>query len=435
MTSGDAVTSGDTATSDDTVTLALHGGQPVRTTPFPDVSDGTGRTFGAEELRAVSDVINSGVLWRVTGTQVAQLESEFASYLGAGHAVASSSGTAALHLAVAAVDPEPGDEIIVPPITDFGTVIAVLACNAVPVFADVDPVTGCLTAETVAAALSPRTRAVIVVHLFGGPAPVDAIAAVCRPRGIAVIEDCAQAYLTVPPGGSTFAGTRGDLGCFSLQQSKHISAGDGGLTVTGDAALARRMRLFADKGWPRESGERTHLFYGVNYRMPELTGAVARAQLRKLEAVVRARRAVARRLIEGLADLPGLRLATDVTAHSYWLFPMLIDPEVVGTGNGEYGRALAAEGLPVSAGYLDRPVYLVPALTERRTFGRSAFPLTAPPARKEFRYARGDCPNAEAMIDTTLLVAQCNENYTGEDVRDLITGIRKVHEFFLAGAR
>lgn len=413
------------------MTLAVHGGPPVRTTPFPDVSDGTGRTFGLAELRAVSEVIGSGVLWRVTGNQVARLESEFARYLGTGYAVGSTSGTAALHLAVAAVDPEPGDEVILPPITDFGTVIAVLACNAVPVFADVDPLTGCLTPETVAAALSERTRAVIVVHLFGGPAPVDAIAAVCRPRGVTVIEDCAQAYLTVPPGGNTFAGTRGDLGCFSLQQSKHISAGEGGLTVTRDAGLARRMRLFADKGWPRESGERTHVFYGLNYRMNELVGAVARAQLRKLSDVVAARRAVARRLIEGLADLPGLRLVGDVASHSYWLFPMLIDPEVVGAANAEYGQALAAEGLPVAAGYLDRPVYLVPALTERRTFGRSAFPLTAPPARMEFRYARGDCPNAERMIDTTLLVAQCNERYTDEDVRDLITGIRKVHEFFL----
>ncbi|MEV0842985.1 DegT/DnrJ/EryC1/StrS family aminotransferase [Actinocatenispora sera] len=410
------------------MTLALDGGTPVRDTPFPTVSDASGRTFGAAEAAAAARVVASGALWRVTGTEVDALEREFADYLGVGHAVASTSGTAALHLAVAAIDPEPGDEVIVPPITDFGTVIAVLACNAVPVFADVDPVTGCLTAETVAAALSERTRAVIPVHLFGGPAPIDEIVVLCRPRGIAVIEDCAQAYLTVPDGGSTWAGTRGDIGCFSLQQSKHISAGDGGLTVTGDPALARRMRLFADKGWPRDTGERTHLFYGLNYRMTELVGAVARVQLTRLADVVAARRSVARRLVDGLADLPGLRLPepAEIERHSFWLFPMLLDPAIAGADNERFGAALAAEGIPVTAGYLDRPVYLNPALTERHAFGTSNFPFTSPPARAEMRYAAGDCPVAEDLIDRTLLVLQCNERFTERDVADIVEAVRKV---------
>jgi dTDP-4-amino-4,6-dideoxygalactose transaminase len=390
------------------------------------VADASGRTFGAAEAAAAARVVASGVLWRVNGTEVPALEEEFAAFVGAPHAVASTSGTAALHLAVAAVDPEPGDEIIVPPITDFGTVIAVLACNAVPVFADVDPVTGCLTAETVAAKITARTRAVIAVHLFGGAAPVDELVALCRPRRIAVIEDCAQAYLTVPPGGTTYAGVRGDLGCFSLQQSKHISAGDGGLTVTADPALADRMRLFADKGWPRATGERTHLFLGLNYRMTELVGAVARVQLTRLESVVAARRAVARRLVSGLADLPGLRLVapSDVDRHAFWLFPVLLDPDRVGVTNAAYGKALAAEGIPVTAGYLDRPVHLVPALTEHRTYGRSGFPIA------DRRYAAGDCPVAEDLVGRTLLVLACNENYTDADVADIVTGVRKVHEHY-----
>lgn len=409
------------------MTLAIDGGTPVRTAPLPTVLNATGRTFGAAEAAAASRAIASGALWRVTGTEVAALESEFASYIGASHAVASTSGTAALHLAVAAVNPEPGDEIIVPPITDFGTVIAVLACNAVPVFADVDPVTGCLTADSVQACLSDRTRAVIPVHLFGGPAPIDDIVRLCRPRGVAVIEDCAQAYLTVPAGGSTYAGTRGDIGCFSLQQSKHISAGDGGLTVTDNPDFARRMRLFADKGWPRDTGERTHLFFGLNYRMNEMVGAVARVQLTRLADVVAARRAVARRLVAELGALAGLRLPADLEHHSFWLFPMLIDLPV---GNGDFGKALVAEGIPANPGYLDRPVYLTPALTERRTYGRSAFPLTSPPARHEFTYGPGDCPVAEDLIGRTLLVLDCNERFTDRDVADIATAIAKVHEHY-----
>lgn len=410
--------------------VAIEGGTPVRSAPFPSVSDASGRTFGPEEAAALARVVESGTLWRVNGTEVPALEREFAEYVGSRHAVASTSGTAALHLAVAAVDPEPGDEIIVPPITDFGTVIAVLAQGAVPVFADVDPVTGCLTAESVADKLSERTRAVIVVHLFGGPAPVADIVALCRPRGVRVIEDCAQAYLTVPAGGG-FAGTYGDLGCFSLQQSKHISAGDGGLTVTDDPALARRMALFADKAWPRDTGERTHLFLGLNYRMTELVAAVARVQLGRLRGVVDARRSVARRLVEGLSDLPGLLLPSTVDDHSFWLFPMRLDPARVPVTNSEYAKALVTEGIPVTAGYLDRPVYLVPALTERRTYGTSAYPLTAPPARREFTYAAGDCPVAETLIDETLLVLACNERYTDADVADIVTAVRAVHHHFV----
>jgi perosamine synthetase len=413
--------------------LARDGGTPVRDTAFPTYADASGRTFGPEEVAALAGVVARGTLWRVGGVEVAALEAEFAAYLGCPHAVASTSGTAALHLAVAAVDPEPGDEVIVPPITDFGTVIAVLAAGAVPVFADVDPVTGCLTPETVEAAISDRTRAVIVVHLFGGPAPVDGIVATCRPRGITVIEDCAQAYLTVPDGAGGVAGTRGDIGCFSLQQSKHITAGDGGLTVTAHAHLADRMRLFADKGWPRDTRRRTHLFLGFNYRMTELVGAVARVQLTRLKGVVDARRDVARRLVDALGDLPGVRVP-QLDGHSFWLFPIVIDPRTLGVGNAEFGAALVAEGLPVTAGYLDRPVHLVPALTERRTFGTSGFPLTSPPARREMRYARGDCPVAERMIDETLLVLACNERFTDTDVADLVAGVTKVHAAFTQAA-
>ncbi|MDQ6524482.1 DegT/DnrJ/EryC1/StrS family aminotransferase [Nocardioides sp. LHD-245] len=411
------------------MTLASQGGTPARIQPLPDVNDARGRTLGEEEIAAARRVIESGTLWRVTGHEASLLEGEFAELIGSRHCVASTSGTAALHLAVAALGLEPGDEVIVPPITDFGTVIAVLACNAVPIFADVDPETGCLTAASVAARITARTRAVIVVHLFGGPADVDAIVNTCRPRGIRVIEDCAQAYLTVPPGGSGYAGTRGDIGCFSLQQSKHITAGDGGLTVTEDVDLARRMRLFADKGWPRETGERTHLSYGVNYRMTDLTAAVAREQVRKLHGVVEARRAVARALSASLGGLPGLTVVKDpaIERHSFWLYPMLLDQAVVGIDHHRFAAELTAEGIPVTAGYLVRPVHLVPALTERRIFGSHGFPLTSPPADRDVHYAAGDCPIAESMVGETLLPLPCNERFEPGDVRDLVHAVAKIH--------
>ncbi|MFG1911855.1 DegT/DnrJ/EryC1/StrS family aminotransferase [Kribbella sp. NPDC048928] len=382
---------------------------------YPTVDDASGRTIGAAEIAAVTRVLETGRLWRVGGTEADALEREFAELIGSGYAVASGSGSSAVHLAVAAVDPEPGDEFVVPPLTDFGSVLGVLSNNAVPVFAEVDPLTGCLTPQSVEACLTDRTRAVIVVHLFGGPADVEGIKAVCAPRGVVVIEDCAQAYLTVPPGGSTYAGTRGLIGCFSLQQSKHITAGEGGLTVTDDPELARRMRLFADKGWPRDTGQRDHLMLGLNYRMSEVAAAIGRVQLTKLPDVVRRRTEVAAALSERLRDLPGLVLPRP-EGHSYFLYPLVLDVETTGFTNREYVAQLAGTGAPVGAGYLQRPVYRTTVLTEKRTYGTSGYPLHAPPAATEPDYASVRCEVTEDLIARRLVIALINEGFGDADV-------------------
>jgi dTDP-4-amino-4,6-dideoxygalactose transaminase len=352
------------------------------------------------------------------GSEVPALEREFAELLGAGHAVACSSGTAALHLAVAAVDPEPGDEIITAPISDMGTVFPILMQNAVPVFADVDPVTGNLDPAAVAAAITPRTKAVMAVHLFGKPAPIVELRELCDRHGIMLIEDCAQAYLA--PVGDTVTGRIGHVGCFSLQQTKHISAGDGGLVVTEEATLARRMRLFADKGWPRDTNERSYLFLALNYRMTELVGAVTRAQLTRLAGVVADRRTAAARATAGIADLAGITPPPDVGDHVYWQYPLILDPEIAGELH-DWAAALTAEGVPANGGYLTSPLYGAPALRDRVTYGGSHFPL------HNVEYPVGLCPNAEELINHRLLVLPWNENYTSRDVDDIVTAIRKVH--------
>ncbi|WP_020576433.1 DegT/DnrJ/EryC1/StrS family aminotransferase [Actinopolymorpha alba] len=409
--------------------LALDGGTPVRTSAFPSVSNASGRTLGQEELDALRRVIESGQLNSTIGPETRVLEGEFADYYGIGHAVASSSGTAALHLAVAAVDPDPGDEIITTPITDAGTVLPILMQNAVPVFADVDPTTGNLDLASVRDRITPRTRAILVVHLFGAPAPVAALRRLADAHGIVLIEDCAQAYLTRVPDGR-LAGTVGHIGCFSLQQSKHITAGDGGLCITDDPALARRMRLFADKGWPRDTDERTHLFLSTNYRLTELQAAVARAQLPKLAGVVSARREAAKRLTAVLEPLAGLMPPLDGGGMSYWLYPVIIDPDAAGGSCHDYAKALAAEGIPANGGYLTRPVYRTPVLVERRTYGTSGYPLCSPPAREVPDYRAGLCPTAEQLIAERLIVLQWNERYTDDDVDDIAHAIAKVHRAF-----
>lgn len=369
---------------------------------FPSMGSADGRTLGAEELAALERVIGSGMLSSVWGTEARALEREVAQLYGVRHAVSCSSGTAALHLAVVAAAPDPGDEIITTPITDFGTVAPIVAQNAVPVFADVDPATGNLDPAAVAALIGPRTRAIMVVHLFGAPAPVDELRALADAHGIALIEDCAQAWLTELPGGR-LAGTAGSVGTLSLQQWKHITCGDGGLVLTDDDSLARTMRLFADKGWDRAVG-RSHESLGLNYRMTELQAAVARAQLVKLPGVVADRRQTAEALVKSLDGLDHTVLPRP-DGHAWWLFP-LVRP---GGDAPELAAHLQAAGIPARAGYLTEPLNRAPVWAGPM-YGSSRFPIDG---------AAGPtlpCPQAERLVARTLLVIDWNEHYTDEHV-------------------
>lgn len=383
---------------------------------FPGVAEAAGRTIGAEELEAVTRVLRSGMLNSVWGTETRALEREVADLHGVGYAVAASSGTAAIHLAVAAVAPDPGDEIVTSPLTDFGSVAPILAQNAVPVFADVDPYTGNLDPAAVESAIGPRTKAILAVHLFGATAPGQ-LRAVADRHGIPLIEDCAQAWLARYPDGR-LAGTAGAIGCFSLQQWKHITCGDGGLAITDDAELAGRMRLFGDKGWARDKGRR-HRTFGLNYRMTELQAAVARAQLAKLPGVLARRRATARRLLDRLGTLAGLYLPEEPDRHAWWLLPIVLDPRLP-VGNREFAAALAAHGVPARAGYLEEPLNRAPAVAGAPVYGSSRFPLEAD-------HVPAACHRAEQLVDRTLVVVDWNEAYTEEHVTAVAAAIRAVH--------
>ena len=236
--------------------------------------------IGAAELAGLARVIHSRYLNSVDGREVPALEREFAAAYG-------SPGRRRIHVrhgvdprGTRRHQPDPCDEIVTTPLTDMGSVIPILACNCIPVFADVDPRTGNLTAETIASKLTQRTRAVVLVHLFGRPADLAPIRDLLDRHGIALIEDCSQAHFAEYAGKKV--GTWGDLGCFSLQQSKQMTCGDGGITLVNRDDLAGRARLFVDKGWDRAGGIRAYPFLGMNYRMTELQAAVALAQLRKL---------------------------------------------------------------------------------------------------------------------------------------------------------
>ena len=410
--------------------LAIEGGQAVRTRPFPTVGNSSGRMLGDEEIQLLTEVIRSGSLNRNGGSKVAQLEADFAKMYGKKHAIAGTSGTAALHIATGTLNLEPGDEVITTTITDMGTVIGILMCNLVPIFADIDPRTGNITAETIAKQITPKTKAIIAVHLFGQMADMDPILALGKKYGLPVIEDCAQAHLSEYKG--HLAGSMGAMGCFSFQQSKQMTTGDGGMVITDDDNLADRARLFADKGWPRTSGGRGHLFLGPNYRLTELQGAVGVAQLRKLQEIVSRRRRTATLLAEMMDDIPGIIPPYLVPGAnpSWWIYSFNIDEKKLGVSSADFGKALRAEGIPFGVGYIPNPVFDYPVIKERKTFGNSGIPWTLPQARQGITYEHKDFPGTMEFLGSKFTMSW-NEGMTDEDARDMAAGVAKVAKHYL----
>ncbi len=381
---------------------------------LPSDQDAGGRSLGTEEIERLRQVISSGVLTSTKGSQVKTLERRFAETLGTRFAHACSSGTAAVHAAVSAIDPEPGEEIVTTPITDMGALTPILYQGAIPVFADVDPRTLNVTAATLEPCLSERTRAILVTHLFGNPCEMGDILDLAAARRIPVIEDCAQAYLARC--GDRPVGTMGAIGCFSLQQGKHITTGEGGLVVSDDEALARRIFLFINKAWGYGDEAPDHYFVALNSRMSELAGAVAVAQLGKLSACVEVRVVLAQRLSERLAGLAGIAVPHVAPGHlhTYWKYCLRVDGERLPGGAVALAARLKERGIVSAPRYIQKPAFRCQVFAEQRTFGGSRFPFTL--ARPEaVDYSRERFPGAFAGLEQ-VLVLPWNERYTEEHV-------------------
>lgn len=345
------------------------------------------------------------------------LEAKAADLFGVRRVVACASGTAAVHAAVATVHCEPGDEVVTSPITDIGAITPILYQAAVPVFADVDPRTGNVTAETIAPCLSPRTRAVVVTHLLGNPCAMGPIRELTSRHGLVLIEDCAQAYLARSRG--ELVGTIGSIGCFSLQQAKHATCGEGGLVTTDDDEIADRVALFVNKAWDNESDPPDHRFLALNYRMSELQGAVALAQLDKLQAGVRHRISTAERLSRRLAgqDLVIPPSVDPADVHTFWRYGVVVDISLLPGGPVALAAALAGEGIASAPGYLPRPAFECEVIRRQRTFGHSRFPFTL--ARPEaLDYSPERYPGTYRLL-SEVLVIPWSERHTDKHADEL----------------
>ena len=422
-------------------TLAIHGGRPVRTELFP-----AHNFIGEEEKRAVLGVLDSGNLsqfigcWHEDffgGPMVRELEGRWAELAGTRFAVSVNSNTSGLCAAVGAAGIGPGDEVIVSPYTMAASATAVVAYHGVPVFADIEAETFCLDPEDVRRRITERTRAIMVVHLFGHPAPMDEILAVAREHNLIVIEDAAQAPGAVYKGRQL--GGLGHMTVFSLNYHKHIHTGEGGIVTTNDEELAFRLQLIRNHGEAVVGDKRVSNLvntFGFNLRMTELTAAVGIEQLKKLPALLEHRIRNAEFLSREIGKLPGLRppVVKPGCTHVYYVQPFLYDEDCIGVPRDRFVAAVEKEvPLPadrtwslVYSGYAT-PLYMLPMYQEQTAFaGGAPFRCSAYKGRPDYR--QGLCPMTEAVeskiIGTEFMRPPC----TLDDMQDVVDAFVKVYE-------
>ncbi|MFH0920123.1 MAG: DegT/DnrJ/EryC1/StrS family aminotransferase [Fibrobacterota bacterium] len=414
-----------------TTRLAILGGKPIRKKPFP-----IAKNIGNEEIRAVTRVMKSGVLSKFIGAwhpdfyggpQVKALEKGWAGYFGVKNAVSVNSATSGLYAALGAAGVGPGDDVIVSPYTMSASAVGALVYGAVPVFADIDPKTYCISAETIARVLTSRTKAIVVVDIFGHPADFDPIMKLARKHNLTVVEDAAQA-----PGAKykgRFAGTLGHIGVFSLNYHKTIHCGEGGVVVSNDNELAERVRLIRNHAEAVvKAKKRADLggLVGYNYRMTEIEAAIAGEQLKKLAMFTLPRLQAVDYYKERWKNIEWLAPAhvQPGCKHVYYVFALQYDAEKTGVSRARFAEAVRAEGVPLNEAYVE-PLYLQPLYQKRS--GRNG--LNDPRYKGRLNYKKGLCPNCEDMyyrklVHTTLL----HQDLSLKDRKDVADAVEKVAE-------
>ena len=335
--------------------LALLGGTPVRQKPFP-----AWPMFEGAEEESLTKILRSGS-WGGYNKKVEEFETAFAAMHRTKHAISCANGTVALEVALRVTGIQCGDEVIVPPFTFVATATSVLLCHGSPVFADIDPVTLNLSPASVEAAITPRTRALIVVHFGGHPADMDAFAAIARKHSLALIEDCAHAHGAAWDG--IPVGNFGVAGTFSFQAFKLITSGEGGIVLTNSAEIAEGVWAYCNQGRKKSSGWFEHYTLGTNYRLTAFQAALLDEQLKKLPGQTRTRAQNVEYLREQFADLPGFRMAPvhpKVQNHPHYLVTLRYLPsEMEGVSRTAVLKALQSEGIPAVPTY-PYPLYRNP---------------------------------------------------------------------------
>lgn len=407
--------------------LAIHGGKPVRDEMLAKGWPGAS-AYDEKEAQRVYDVCMAKSPFRYYGLKqlgmVDHFEHDFAQRIGAKHALGVTSGTAAVMVALKAAGIGAGDKVIVPACTFVATAGAVVCAGAVPVFADVDDSMN-IDPNKIGDLVDRYTRAIITVPLAGNPCQMDAIMEQAKKHGLIVIEDVAQS-MGSSLNGKTM-GTWGDFGTFSLQLNKIITTGEGGIVVSNDERLYERAVRYHDQGMFREkegflSDDAENILIGQNYRMSELTGAAAGAQLEKLDRMIARMRQIKREIKDELKSTKGLsfrRIVDEAGDVSTGVMLYLESKEKA----AEFSRAMCAENVWCAPMYAGRPVYMLPQILYKKTVDASGFPFNQFP--EEIKYTQDMCPVALDLMPRSSLISISSE-FTDQDTQDVIRAVKKV---------
>ena len=398
---------------------------PAATKPIVDEPVPLPQRWGAAELARLTEMVKQPSLFYWKGPQTTALLEEFRKHYPLKYAFPCSSGTASLHIAVAALKLRPGDEVITAPITDMGSVIGILYQQGVPVFADLDPRSYNLDPADVRRKITAKTRAIMAVHLAGNAADLTALSAIAREHNLILIEDCAQSWGAKHRG--TPVGLVGDFGCYSLNDFKHIACGDGGIVATNSENYGPGLSKWGDKSYDRVAGGREVEELAPNYRISEPQAAVSAAQLTKLTDIVSRRHHIGELLTSRLAGAPGVipPAAAKGDYHSYWFYMVRLELARYSVPRAELCAALNAEGVTVGAGYIPRPVYAYPVFKNHNFFG-GAWPVRDFGLTK-MDYRQVKCPVAEAILDDCLVfkITEAMSDAYVEKVARAVTTVTK----------
>ena len=419
--------------------LAIFGGKPVRERAFPSWP-----VFDEDEEIGLLQVLRSGKWWRYSlgeevqpdGPQlsqpyskVAEFQAAFARLQGAKYGVACANGTAAIEVSLRALGIGPGDEVIGPRYTFIATASAVLSNNAVPIFADIDSETFNLSPERVEEAITPRTRAMIVVHFAGHAADMGALQQIAERHNLILIEDAAHGHGASWQGRGL--GSIGQAGTFSFQASKNMTAGEGGMITVNDKDLAMRFQSYIWAGREFNRPWYEHHRLGWNYRMTEFQGAILLQQLKRIETQNARRHHNAAFLNHRLAEIPGIRplaFRDYATKHSHHIYIFRFDESSFGVSRSDFHAALEKEGIPCSGGYA-HPLYKNPMFLKQDFYPRGC-PLTCGHYNREIDYASfADlCPNVELACKEAVWLEHRLLLGDQEDMEDIVRAISKIHD-------
>jgi dTDP-4-amino-4,6-dideoxygalactose transaminase len=407
---------------------ALLGGAPVRSKPFPSwpiISGGEEKAWG--------EVLHSGKWCRLDGDRATHFEQAWAGMLGARFCKATSSGTTALHSSLNALGVGPGDEVIVPPYTFVATINVVLLQFALPVFVDSDRETFQIDAGKIEAAITPRTKAILPVHLGGSAADMDKILEIGRRRGIPVLEDACQAHLG--EWRNKKLSTLGALGCFSFQASKNLNSGEGGAILSNNEDVFARAAAFHNNGRGKVGYEFSYVSNGSNHRITEFQATMLLEQLKRLEAQARTREQNAQYLTSQLKEIPGIRPARmyeGCTRNAYHLYMFRYDPAGFGgLARAAFLKALEAEGIPCSGGY--DPLNKEPFI--EKTVSSNHFRRLFSDAELAQYRERIQCPENDKLCEEGLWMSQTMLLGTRSDMDQIVEAVLKIRKHAAALAK